>query len=192
MTDRPTAESTQVRAGLDTRVEPTPPTSATPPAQSQPVSLGERVQQALSGLGGDKRTQPAQPRPAAAARPTRRARLRLTRVDPWSVMKTAFLLSIAFGIVTVVSTALVWSVLGAAGVWDSINSSVGSVVSSDGSSTFDIRDYASTSRIVGFTVLVAAVDVLLLTAMATLGAFLYNLAAALVGGLEVTLAEDDH
>ena len=36
-------------------------------------------------------------------------------------MKTSFLLSIAFGIVTVVAVAMVWSVLGAAGVWDSIN-----------------------------------------------------------------------
>ena len=44
---------------------------------------------------------------------------------------------------------------------------------------------------VGFTVLVAAIDVVLLTAIATLGAFLYNMSAALLGGLEVTLAEDE-
>lgn len=126
----------------------------------------------------------------AARRPPRRARLRLTRVDPWSVMKTAFLLSIAFGIVTVVSVFMVWSVLGAAGVWDSINSAVGSVLSSDGESTFDVEDYINTGRVMGFTVLVAAIDVFLLTAIATLSAFLYNMAAALLGGLDVTLAED--
>jgi hypothetical protein len=45
----------------------------------------------------------------------------MTHVDPWSVMKTAFLLAIALGIVTVIAVAVVWSVLGAAGVWDSIN-----------------------------------------------------------------------
>jgi len=39
--------------------------------------------------------------------------------------------------------------------------------------------------------LIAAVDVVLLTAIATLGAFLYNMAAALLGGVEVTLAEDN-
>src|SRR5829696_160473 len=54
------------------------------------------------------------PRPTPASRGPRRARLRLTRVDPWSVMKTAFLLSIAFAVVTVVSVAMVWQVLGAA------------------------------------------------------------------------------
>ena len=43
----------------------------------------------------------------------------------------------------------------------------------------------------GFTMIVAVVDVVLMTAIATLGAFLYNLAAALLGGVEVILAEDE-
>lgn len=131
-----------------------------------------------------------------ARRPTkksaRRARLRLTRVDPWSVMKTSFLLSIAFAIVLVVSVFMVWSVLSAAGVWQSINSTVESVLGGESASSFDIEDYVGTSRVLGFTLLVAALDVILLTAIATLGAFLYNMAAALLGGIEVTLAEDIH
>ncbi len=105
-------------------------------------------------------------------------------------MKTSFLLSIAFGIVTVVSVAVVWSVLGAAGVWDSINSTVTDVLGGESASTFDVENYVGTSRVLGFTMIVAVVDVILITAIATLGAFLYNLAAALLGGLEVTLAED--
>ena len=47
------------------------------------------------------------------------------------------------------------------------------------------------SRVMGFTMIVAVVDVVLITAIATLGAFLYNLAAALLGGIEVILAEDE-
>lgn len=129
-------------------------------------------------------------KPAASKGSTRTARLRLIRLDPWSVMKTSFLLSIALGVVTVVSVAIVWSVLGAAGVWDSINNSIAQVVGESGTA-FDVEDYLGTSRVLGFTVLVAVADVILLTAIATLGAFLYNLAAALLGGLEVTLAEDD-
>ncbi|MCM0620992.1 DUF3566 domain-containing protein [Nocardioides bruguierae] len=122
--------------------------------------------------------------------PSRRARLRLTRVDPWSVMKTAFLLSIAAGIVTVVAVLMVWSVLGGAGVWDSINQTVADVVGEDSMGGFDIEAYLGTSRVVGFTMVIAAIDVVLLTAIATLGAFLYNMAAALLGGIEITLAED--
>ena len=125
-----------------------------------------------------------------AARAPRRARLRLTRIDPWTVMKTSFLLSIAFAVTTVVAVAMVWEVLGAAGVWDSINNTVDTGLQSGDTSSFQVQDYLGTGRVLGFTVLVAALDVVLLTAAATLGAFLYNMAAALVGGVEVTLAED--
>ena len=143
----------------------------------------------------DRGTRPSS---AAAARQssgrprTRRARLRVTHVDPWSVMKVSFLLSIAVGIVTVIAVAVVWSVLGAAGVWDSINSSVQEVIGGETGRSFDVEDYVGTSRVLGFTMIVAVVDVVLITAIATLGAFLYNLAATLLGGLEVTLAEDEH
>lgn len=140
------------------------------------------------------RTTRSTPVPGTSAPPhggrVRRARLRLTRVDPWSVMKTAFLLSVAFAIVTVVSVFIVWSVLGAAGVWESINAAVSDVIGGEEASGFDIENYLGMSRVLGFTMLVAVVDIVLLTAIATLGAFLYNMAAALLGGVELTLAED--
>ncbi len=106
-------------------------------------------------------------------------------------MKTALLLSVAFGIVIVIAVLLVWSVLGAAGVWDSINKTVAGVLGSDSTQTFNVNDYVGTNRVVGFTMIVAALDVVLITAISTLAAFLYNLAAALLGGVEVTLAEDE-
>lgn len=141
---------------------------------------------------GATRATPAAPtaKSATRSRGTRRARLRLVHLDPWSVMKTAFLLSIAVGIVFVVAVAVVWSVLGAAGVWDSINKTVSDLVGGDSASSFDVQNYVGTSRALGFAMIVAVVDVVLITAIATLGAFLYNLAAALLGGIEVTLAED--
>jgi hypothetical protein len=155
---------------------------------------GGRTTSGSSRTGTSKTSTSAATRSGSAGtrpRGTRRARLRLVHLDPWSVMKTAFLLSIAFGIVTVVAVAIVWSVLGAAGVWDSINQTVSDVVGSNQSQNFDVENYVGTSRVLGFTMIVAVVDVVLITAIATLGAFLYNLAAALLGGLEVTLAEDE-
>jgi hypothetical protein len=130
---------------------------------------------------------------ASKSRPrgTRRARLRLVHLDPWSVMKTSFLLSIAFGIVLVVAVFVVWSVLGAAGVWDSINKTVADLVGGDQAQNFDVENYVGISRVMGFTMIVGVFDVLLITAISTLSAFLYNLSAALLGGVEVTLAEDD-
>jgi hypothetical protein len=106
-------------------------------------------------------------------------------------MKTAFLLSVALGVVTVVSVLMVWTVLEAAGVWDSINQAVQNILGGESAADFDIEDYLGTSRVLGFTMLVAVIDVVLLTAIATLAAFLYNMAAALLGGIEVTLAEDN-
>jgi len=157
--------------------------------------LAERLQAKLGAAAEEAKAKAAavtasNAAPAAAARAPRRARLRLTRIDPWSVMKTSFLLSIAFGIVTVVAVTVIMQVIGTAGVFDSINSTVRDILDSQDSADFDIEDYVGASRVIGFTMLVAAVDVILITAMATLAAFLYNMAAALLGGVEVTLAED--
>jgi hypothetical protein len=185
MTDRP-AERTASRSRTARNGDDT---ASRPP-------LSERIQAKLSSAADEHRanaraeSKPVTKKAAAGRKPPRRARLRLTRIDPWSVMKTAFLLSIALGVVTVVSVLMVWSVLGAAGVWDSINATVTNILGGESAGDFDIEDYLGTSRVLGFTMLVAVIDVVLLTAIATLGAFLYNMAAALLGGIEVTLAED--
>lgn len=120
----------------------------------------------------------------------RQAKLRLVQIEPWSVMKASFLLSVAIAIVTVVAVGIVWGVLGAAGLWDSVNSIVQDSVGDSSGTPFEIQKYLGTSRILGFTMIVAVADIVLITAIATLGAFLYNLAATLVGGVEVTFAED--
>ncbi len=173
-------------------------TGAGPTGEPARRSLTERIQSTLSNAADEHRANAAPSAPKGSrvrrqpGRAPRRARLRLTRIDPWSVMKTSFLLSVAFGVVTFVAIFMVWSVLGAAGVWDSINSAVASIVEGDsGNSSFDVTDYVGMSRVLGFTLLVSVLDVVLITALATLTAFLYNLAAALLGGIEVTLAEDE-
>jgi hypothetical protein len=157
-------------------------------AERKPAS--ERFAAAMAVAKSAASSTPTVTAPRRTTGKVRKARLRVSHIDPWSVMKTSFLLSVALGIVTVVAVAVVWSLLGAAGIWDAINSAVGDVVSEDGESTFAIEDYLGTSRVLGFTMLVAVVDVVLVTVVATLGAFLYNLAAALLGGFEVTLSED--
>ena len=172
----PDATDTRTRAPLTARISRTLSNAAT-----------EHRESAVAGTSKQRRRTTGAPGKAP-----RRARLRLTRIDPWSVMKTSFLLSVAFGVVTFVAVFMIWSVLGAAGVWDSINSTVASVVEGDSnSSDFDVTNYLGMGRVLGFTLLVSIIDVILLTAIATLTAFLYNMAAALLGGIEVTLAEDE-
>jgi len=200
---KPSGPPPQARGAAPTTAPPAaPPSQPTQPAPVVPVApttAREPEQPKRAKSKTPKPPKPAKPtrqqreaqKTAAAPRPGRRARLRMTRIDPWSVMKTSFLLSIALGIVTVVSVLMVWSVLGAADVWGSINQTVQDVVGGQDASNFDIEDYIGTRRVVGFTIIVAAVDVVLLTAIATLGAFLYNMSASLLGGIEVTLAEDN-
>jgi hypothetical protein len=174
------AEETQVMAAVENEPRSAPPV---PPA---PASAGTPTSTATGAAGAGY--PPTTTRPVS--RGPRRARLRLTRIDPWSVMKNAFLLSIAFAVVTVVAVGMVWQVLGAAGVWDAINDTVQEAVGGDEFGSFQVEDYVGTSRVLGFTMLVAAIDVILITAAATLTAFLYNMGAALLGGVEVTLSED--
>ena len=165
-------------------------TGSTAAGRGDKRATSERFAAAMAVARSAASSTPTVTAPRKSTGKVRKARLRVSHIDPWSVMKTSFLLSVALGIVTVVAVAVIWSLLGAAGIWESINSAVGDVVSEDGGSTFAIEDYLGTSRVLGFTMLVAVVDVVLVTVVATLGAFLYNLAAALLGGFEVTLSED--
>jgi hypothetical protein len=186
VTDAPPAQGPQARRPPAIPVPGYGPAGA----MSGSTDTDSRTQE-TSEPRNDSATPKAKPaRSGRAPVRTRKARLKLTRIDPWSVMKLAFALSIALAIVTVVAVAIVWSVLDAAGVWDSINTSVGTVLSEDNETEFDVTDYVGTSRVLGLTTIVAAANVVLLTAIATLAAFLYNLAASLLGGLEITLAED--
>ncbi|MHA6761574.1 DUF3566 domain-containing protein [Streptacidiphilus sp. PAMC 29251] len=141
---------------------------------------------------------PAAPAAAPAAGPaaapsgrTRRARLRVARTDPWSVMKISFLLSIALGVITVVGVALLWMVLDTAQVFSSVGGTLKQATGTDQNGGFDLQSYLSFSNVMTFTALIAVIDVVLLTALATLGSFIYNTAAGMTGGVELTLAEED-
>ena len=118
----------------------------------------------------------------------RQARLNLVHIDPWSVTRLAFVISVALMIVSVVAVTVFWIVLNVTGVWGSLNDTVNSVLSSE-DGTFDVTDYLGLGRILGLTLVLSAINVLLMTALAAIGARLYNVAAALVGGVQVTFAD---
>jgi hypothetical protein len=174
--------------------------AAQPEPQPQPAQVsgfGRTLNRVGTAMAAGVQTASGAARGATAARPVgaqvrvRKARLRVARVDPWSVMKVAFVLSIALGIVTLIGTAVVWEVLNGLGVFSSLNKTVGDLTSSgSGTSTFNLASVLSFTRVEGYMLIVALVDIVLVTALATLGAYLYNLSSGFVGGLEVTLAED--
>jgi hypothetical protein len=135
-------------------------------------------------------------RPGAAvgARPVprgpRKVRLTLAKVDPWSVMKIGFLLSVAIGISLVVLVAVLWMILDTMGVFSDVDRTVGTVLGSSSGTQFNLMDYIGFGRVISLATVIAVVDVFLLTALATLSAFLYNVCSQLVGGVQMTLTDD--
>ncbi|WP_332662944.1 DUF3566 domain-containing protein [Aeromicrobium sp.] len=162
--------------------KPSPATTAVIPA------VKEKVEKVLD-RDNKKTTSGATLTPTPESGSTRRASLRLTHVEPWSVTRLAFAISVSMMIVAVVAVSIFWVVMEATGVWDQINGSVTSVLSDD-STSFNITDYLGFGRMVGLTLVLSAINVILTTALATIGAHLYNLAAQLLGGVEVTFAEE--
>ena len=132
-------------------------------------------------------------RPASTARTVsgpRRVRLTLARLDPWSVMKLAFLLSVAVGIALVVMVAVLWTILDGMGVFASVNDTIVEINGGPQETSFNLMDYIGFPRVLSLATVIAVVDVFLLTALSTLGAFLYNVCSSLVGGLHLTLTDD--
>jgi Transmembrane domain of unknown function (DUF3566) len=127
---------------------------------------------------------------SAAARGPRRARLNVKRIDPWSVMKFAAAVSVVLFIVVIVATAVLYLALDAMGVVKSVNDNLADLINAgggQGGGGFSI----TAKGVLGTSAVIGLINVVLFTALATLGAFVYNVCADLVGGIEVTLAERD-
>ncbi len=163
--------------------------AALQPSRPQPNGPPGDGSVAASAGGYDRTGSGAQPARPARTGP-RRARLLVTRLDPWSVMKTFFMLSLAVAIVIVVATALLWWTLEVTGVFDAVNRTVDDVVGT-GSTPFDFMAVVGFERVMGTTLVLAAIEIVLVSAMATLFAFLYNLTVGFTRGLEITLTEDN-
>ncbi|KAB8196397.1 DUF3566 domain-containing protein [Nonomuraea phyllanthi] len=159
--------------GNDTvRVRPSLATEAPPPA----VELPKKKKSSNS----------------AGARLPRKAHLVLRRVEPWSAMKFSFVVSLVCFVVLFVAVAVLYGVLSALGVFDSIVDLVnqlGQGEQGQSSIPIDIASWFEPVRILGYTALLGAVNVVLITALSTLGAVIYNIASDLVGGVEVTFSE---
>jgi len=164
------------------------PGDVIPPATAVPANVGPVLRDAEPPMVEQS---VANVRKKARDEKRRRARLRISHVDPWTVMKTSFLFSIAAGIITFVVVYVLWTLLTGSGLFEAVNTFVADILSNPSDTgTWRIENYVSTNKVLGITALLCAVNVVILTALGTLTAFLYNLGATAIGGIEVTLAED--
>lgn len=137
--------------------------------------------------GGAKRSTPV----SALRRPgrgPRRASLQVKRFDPWSVLKLALVLGVALFFIWLVAVGVLYTVLEGMGVWDQINGTYTSLV--QGETSEGAGDpFITAPRVFGIAAIVGAINIVLISALATVSAFIYNVSADLAGGLEVTLSE---
>ncbi|MBB4853954.1 hypothetical protein HNP40_001334 [Mycobacteroides chelonae] len=137
-----------------------------------------------------RRSDAAQGGSAVTVGPSRRGPLRaamqIRRVDPWATLKVSLVLSVVFFFIWMIAVAMLYLVLGAMGVWSKLNENVGELITNSGGG-----ELVSSGTIFGTALLIGLVNIVLMTAAATIGAFIYNLTTDLVGGIEVTLADLD-
>jgi hypothetical protein len=181
-TGRPltTAPGTPSAAGAPVRrtapVRPAGTAAVTPgaPPSTGAARVAEAVRSARSTVS------------AAASRGPRRARLFVKRVDPWSVMKFSFAVSFVMFFVLVVATSVLYLALDSMHVFTSLNKAIAEIV---GGNNKNVKITAGV--VIGASGALGLVMVVLLTALSTLAAFIYNVCADLVGGIEVTLSEKE-
>ena len=120
---------------------------------------------------------------------TRQARVYVTRIDPWSAAKVAFLLSLAIAVIMIVAVAVLWWVLDYTDVFITLSRTVNEVFGG-AATNFDLVALLDFTRVMGVTVVLASVEIVLVSILATLFAVLYNLSVGLTGGVEVDLSDD--
>lgn len=159
---------------------------ASNPDEDSSGSGGQR--EAGAGSGGIGRGSAS-----AGIKAVRRAHLTLSRIEPWSVMKFSFIVSLVCFIVLFVAVAVIYMILSALGVFDAVTDLITSLVEGGEAEEDAIGMNPETwfvpARVLGYTGLIGALNIILITALATVGAMIYNLAADLVGGLDITLSE---
>jgi hypothetical protein len=189
-------------AGGDTYAPPYVPEFPSPPAPAAGPETAVGPGAPRMGTTTYAYPPPSAPAPAAPVKAkakkskksgtqARRANLIVARLEPWSVMKFSFLISLVAWIVLFVAVALLYYALSSLGVFASLQKTLASVTSSQGSAGVDLSKWTSGTRILGYTMLIGAIDVVLITALCTLGSVVYNLVTHLGGGIEITLKETE-
>ena len=125
---------------------------------------------------------PAQPgqRPAQ-----RRVRVAIRRINPWSVLKVSLVFYLCLMLVILVGFGILYAVLSAAGIIDSLAELLEGV----GFGTAQAGFQFDTGFILRTLFLIGLVSTGLWAVFTVFLAFLYNLIADLLGGIEVTLIE---
>jgi Transmembrane domain of unknown function (DUF3566) len=181
----PTSPSSPARNFLRSSASAkTPAPPRTPPVSVNPPKPQDGPGRAL-GPG-------ARPKgPGSPRRSARQAHLTIARVEPWSVTKFSFMVSLVAFMILFVAVSVLYGTLSALGVFTSLQHVVQSVTSSQDSNGVNAASWFTASRVLSWTAMLGVLNIVLITAMCTIGAVIYNLSSRLIGGVEVTLRETE-
>jgi hypothetical protein len=112
----------------------------------------------------------------------KQVRLKLVYIDFWSAVKFSFLIAAAVGVVIVVAVLLVWTVLASTGVFEQLSTLAQDI---SGQSSFTISNVISFAQVMGFTLVIAALNVVVGTVLGAIACVLYNLSVRITGGILV-------
>ncbi len=115
-----------------------------------------------------------------------RASVQIRKLDPWSTLKISSIISVSLFFVWMVAVGLLYLVLEGMGVWDRLNSAFTDIVADSSP-----EGLVTAGQVFGYAAVIGLANMVLFTALATIGSFIYNLCSDLVGGVEVTLADRD-
>lgn len=163
-----TAEVPEEKVGEENaQFPPVHPTGTTAPAKAAPRGVAEAAARRSVGI--------------------RRVKMTIQKVEPLSILKIGFLLSVAMGIMIVVAMLLLWLVLDAMHVFAQLNDLFETLNSEQ---LLQLAAYLGFGRWMSFAVIIAIIDIVLMTALFAVGALVYNFIAALVGGLHITVTDE--
>lgn len=169
---------------------PASATSAQGPVRR--ASLRTGVQETTDAGDGKKRfalgRKPSGDADAKTSGGPRKVRVMLSSVDPWSITKMSFLLAIAGGIAFCVAVSIAWGILNGMGVQASLQEQITTLFGE--AAELNILQYLEYSKVMSLAILLASVNVVIITALGAIGALLYNVVSTVVGGVFVTLADD--
>lgn len=145
---------------------------------------------ALAAVAGAIARRPPVRRPQTQPkRSARQGSMSVARVEPWSVMKFSLVVWLAAFLILFAAVSMLYRTLVALGLFDSLQRAVSSFTSRNGLAGVNVKSRFSESRILGCVAVLGSLNVVLLTAISTIGAEVLNLTSQKVGGVKVTLRE---
>ena len=117
-----------------------------------------------------------------------RVRRIIRKVDPWTVLKVTFVLNFVVALTIVLGFSILWVLLINAGVPQGLEDIARRLALLDDNASL----VGNIEALFSSVVFLATVYLLTQTALATVGAFFYNLVSDLVGGIEVVVLEESY